>query len=734
MANEQIQTAPSKTTVYFLYNGLVQFYPELAFGDSGKKQGYKNFWGGFERSDFLQFLFNITREDIDFKAADKVKAWKLAYDSGKYPDATLPQNINELVEDLEKLEKDKKTFETQKTAKKLLLESQKQREVEQPIKETSRTDEAIPEVKPEELPIKDQVSLIISPSATADIGQSLTKAIFMPLKVLINLGGYGVYKRNPNLKGSTTAFWAISNGVTSGELMKALGNAEKQGILINPLKVQALVKLMQEQETGHPRISHLAQIAYNPQVSFGQLKLTQSELSSLFLKGPQGQEEYVITSSPKDNSYYLPEEYFSLGPITGLANTVIGNLSSRVLNRAIEKGISITLKTAGLTAKKAATAAAKTAATSVVEGGVAVGSAATGPGIVIALVILAKKVIKFLSKELKNLVSKLSIFITGEKDKDMRRLAFASLFFAGLGLFGFGTGSVIKITGIAASGIGGTGLLGEGVMNAKGVATKASTLTQSLVYGVTAVVAPAIGLPFIIGIASAPLAIALILFIINSGAYLVPPQPVAFGGGLPIECTLDKVPISFPNNSSSNIAKRGWEIVSDLYQGFWCYWNRSPGDFPDDVTSYPPSYPNLFDENLFRSKPFPTVEEMSVCGECMFWCTWLIQKSYLENGYNDLLYTLWAPAMKDDFDRRGKFISANNTTPDNVPPGSVVFFHVVGGHNSANHVGIIYSVSQDEVTYIQSNAPTKEGSITFNESGQGLQNLPGIDIVGIGLP
>jgi len=242
-----------------------------------------------------------------------------------------------------------------------------------------------------------------------------------------------------------------------------------------------------------------------------------------------------------------------------------------------------------------------------------------------------------------------------------------------------------------------------------------------------------IGTPVIITLLAFPVLVALILFIINSGAYLVPPKPVSdfpFGPGL--ECTTEKDPVSFPNSASAPTAKRAWEITSDLYQGFWCSWNRSPGDFPEDKTDYPPSYPELFNEDLFARNPNPTREQISSCGECLFWCTWLVQKAYTENGIA-IEYTLWSPTMMADFARRNKFIKAKDVTFQKAVPGSVIFFDVENELERVDHVGILYSANADDVTYIQSNAGFKEGHLTIGPGG--LQGIRGfIDVVGIGTP
>lgn len=307
----------------------------------------------------------------------------------------------------------------------------------------------------------------------------------------------------------------------------------------------------------------------------------------------------------------------------------------------------------------------------------------------------------------------------------------------GIPLLIFG-GPVAAVVGgggvfLLASGAGLAGI-GTGILNFFGALGSAFVVT--------------IGTPIIIALVVFPVLVALILFIINSGAYLVPPKPVsesAFGPGTSgYYCTMDKDPVSFSNSTSSPIAKRAWEITADLYQGFWCFWNRSPDDsakiaqkipdFPPDMVSYPPSYPELFDENLFMRNPNPTRDEISVCGNCLFWCTYLVQKAYRESHNNSLVVTLWSPTLQADFDRRGKFKSSLEATWQNVVPGSVIFFDVDNSLNRIDHVGIVHTVNIDGVKFVQSNAGSKDDFVPFRLGGKILQNIPGITVVGIGLP
>ncbi|MDZ4229155.1 MAG: CHAP domain-containing protein, partial [Patescibacteria group bacterium] len=198
-------------------------------------------------------------------------------------------------------------------------------------------------------------------------------------------------------------------------------------------------------------------------------------------------------------------------------------------------------------------------------------------------------------------------------------------------------------------------------------------------------------------------------------------------------CTNEKIPLDFDNNSTSPIAQRAWKIVSDLYQGFWCYWNRSPGDFPDDVTDYPPSYPDLFDEALFAQIPNPTPEQISKQYFNMFWCTWLVIKAFNETGYSMPTNLLYTPDMMAWFQSQGKYLEAGSATYQDVAPGDAVFFRIPPDYYRLNHVAIVYSVTQDGITTVESNAGYKTMFYPTDTNGH-FQEVSGIKIEGFGRP
>jgi len=196
-----------------------------------------------------------------------------------------------------------------------------------------------------------------------------------------------------------------------------------------------------------------------------------------------------------------------------------------------------------------------------------------------------------------------------------------------------------------------------------------------------------------------------------------------------ISCSKEKLPLRIAKPAVP-VAARAWQIVSDLYQGFWCYWNRSPGDAAGDSCSFPKCYPELFDEKLFQTDPNIDPQK----GPGLFWCTYLIVYSYNESGIPIGKDLGRADVMQGYFRTQGRFLSPNLATPNNVPIGSVVFFHSNSGRAGTNHVGMVAAVNQDSISYIQSNGATKEGSITFNSNGTGVQDVGWGQVTGFGKP
>ncbi len=666
---------PSKKTTNFFYKGLVLFYPESIFGiKEGKKRAILSYWSetGYKRTEFAELLWNITQTEDTDQAAKIVLEWKKLWDENKYPEATVPENLDELLSSLDENttgEKKLSSYKTQTLAKKALLESQKL------IEKTTSAPE--PEIA---ISSADTVSKVAAPLSTF-AGKILTA----PFRAAAYISGPTTYSSSAKGEGPgvATARYMLTHGITSTSIRSLESRAQQLGITPNQLK--NLASLIKTEQDTHPFSYKWVSIIYSGQKA----SLSQAQIASLLIPSTDG------------STAVLPRKSFIASVFGRIGQQLFGRLASKAL------------KTVG---KKVATKIATTAATQAA-------ATAIAPGVA--------NIIAFVGQAI---IGKIRDFISSLKTKEGKEkilaLLFGSMIIGGIALGGplgaaLVIGGLVPGLGLLATKAGGLGPLGASI----------GSYGQAFMTGITGVVFPSIAAPLIISFVSIPVAVAIILFVINSGAYIVPPKPLAGTGFLiPIECTTEKLPVSFSKPTASSIAARAWEITSDLYQGFWCFWNRSPGDFPEDVTLYPPSYPDLFNESFFTRNPFPTRGEVQTCGNCLFWCTYLVQKAYRETGNTTIKVTLWSPTMYDDFLRRGKIIASSDATPQNVVSGSVIFFQVLSGPNRINHVGIVHSTTEDSIKYLQSNAPTKDGSLTFSLSGEGIQNLPGIKIVGIGLP
>lgn len=382
------------------------------------------------------------------------------------------------------------------------------------------------------------------------------------------------------------------------------------------------------------------------------------------------------------------------------AQKLVVNALKKTGKKLIEEGI-----------KKGAGIAIKAGITKAAEAGVAAlaGLPTGGVGTLVVLTLdvllkLAKKALSWISRKIKSHLK----FLTGEEDT---KKALFWLTLAGGVVF-----LALRIVPLAAL----------------------MFLAAAGIFAVSTTIIATITTAILIVIISIPILTALILFIINSSAFVVPQggylSDVPFPDGSSPFCSDQKIPVAFPNNSSSSIAKRAWEITADLYQGFWCFWNRSPDDFPTDVVLYPPSYPELFNETLFAQNPNPPVSAVSNDASNLFWCTQLVVKAYQETG-NEIQVVYRSDWMKNWFITRNKFVPSYSATPTNIPQGSVIFFRVSSGPPRTNHVAIVHHFTgSDSIEFVQSNAPTKEGSLTFEDDGQGVIDLPGIDVEGFGIP
>lgn len=413
--------------------------------------------------------------------------------------------------------------------------------------------------------------------------------------------------------------------------------------------------------------------------------------------------------------------------------TVAGEVGSAVATSAVATTTTAAAATTAATTTTAA-AAATTAGvtTATAAGGVAAAPATGGASLVVAAAVAVGTVV------IPKIVHKVQDFFRENAPLILTAIGMGAGMVAGLA----SGGGLIAGAGIGALSGMSAGVVANGGITAIQAATSTFLSTVSGIFGaISKAFLAAIGPPLIMILVVFPIIVSLILFIINNSAYIVPPtvpdspfSGISIGGleadGL---CSKEKGPVGVPGPSSSSvIANRAYELTFDLYKGFWCFWNRPPSnnpspngpthpEFPDDTVNYRFHYPTLFDYSTYFSNPIPA----SGFQGTLFWCTYLVIKSYNENG-NSIPHSLFTPTMYDEFKAFDKIMPVSQANSSTVRPGMTVFFHVRTGQNrpgyecNCNHVGVVYSVDRGGFTFVQSNAPLKSQSANFNSAGVGL--------------
>ncbi len=443
-----------------------------------------------------------------------------------------------------------------------------------------------------------------------------------------------------------------------------------------------------------------------------------------------------ISLQTGDNGFLKPLFDKGVDFVKEKAGKLLEKTGISVAKDAAKKIITESLKKAGKELiKQGSKIAAKAGITTVAQ---ALGTLVPIIGNIIALIItiitdILPKILKFLTKIFRGILK----FITGKEDLKSQLKEIS-----GIAMVAFlAIGSVVPA------------LISGGIfLTTLGLRSIASVIAgiPAFLSAVIASIVITISIPVIISIITFLFLVIFILIIINNSAFVVPfggferaDFPAGFGQ-FPVECTYEKGSISFDNNGATGIAKRAWEITADLYQGFWCFWNRSPDDseklnqllggFPRDEIYYPPSYPQLFNEELFAVNPNPTRDQVSNEARNLFWCTQLAVISWKETGHEIPEYYM-SNILENWFRNNGRFIDASQATSKNIPTGSIIFFYVYGGPLRTNHVAIVHHVIEKQaIVFVQANSGYKDGYLIFENDGVGVENLSWARVVGFGIP
>jgi len=151
---------------------------------------------------------------------------------------------------------------------------------------------------------------------------------------------------------------------------------------------------------------------------------------------------------------------------------------------------------------------------------------------------------------------------------------------------------------------------------------------------------------------------------------------------------------------SQEVADRAKTIADNLQRGFNGYYNKSP------------DYPEIWNPIKFAQNPNPVNQQSVLFVDDMFWCNYLVTKSYEENG-KQIRFSF--SGMIPDFQTKGTYLNTDEITISDICPGMAVFFDV--GDNKLAHVGVVYSVSTDGFTSVESNSTERSFFYPVDSSG-----------------
>jgi hypothetical protein len=159
-----------------------------------------------------------------------------------------------------------------------------------------------------------------------------------------------------------------------------------------------------------------------------------------------------------------------------------------------------------------------------------------------------------------------------------------------------------------------------------------------------------------------------------------------------------------PGTCSNNqaVLDRAKFLSDNLQKGFNGYYNKSP------------DYPELWNAALYASNPNPEDQKTTIGINDMFWCNFLPYKSYNSAGKELRFRIIW---MIEDFQSKGVYYNADQATISDICPGMVVIWDLSSYPGVYDHVGLVYEVTADGFSSLESNAPYKTMFYPVDSSG-----------------
>lgn len=468
----------TKKDIEILMEACIKFYPLELLGDS--YTGYRvSSWGPWQKSSqFFKDVTEITGQENIKNAYFVLDHWKKIAPEN-LPESlseTIPYNLEDLVEEAERAKNEKEKQAVRQNLDQLLETLKQKRAVatpsaplaspkEQDISQKERVEEAV------SFPQKTAVEAV--PPLTRFAGKILS----FPFKLAVYFSGPTVYSSEARDEGPAvaTARYLLAHGIDSSSLLNWFSLESKgQSLGLTLSQIEKLVSLIREEEKKHPSSYKWILLSLAGQKA----GLTQSQIEIVSLLSPS-----------LDGSVAILPRKSLLGSFVGrIGQQLFGKISSKILKTVAKKTVSVAAGT---------------------EAGALLG----GPvGAIVGAVV------SFVLTKLKNLVSKIFTAIFGKKKEGNLAIFLGAVFLVS----GLVLGAPVVILPGLLTFVGGLYLRSAG-----GFSSTTSTLEQlgqAAIAGLVNVALPAIATPIIVSLLAIPVVVTLILFIINSGAYLVPPK------------------------------------------------------------------------------------------------------------------------------------------------------------------------------------------------------------------
>lgn len=475
-----------KKYIDFFYLGLSTFYPNILFGDkAGRSYARTDKWHGWTRREFEDYLFSVTETyDID-SAAKKILKWRDSVNKGAVDSTMPPQDILEKANDTHETVK-KETGIKQAEAKKnsqLLAERAKEQKTKQP-----KSPEETPKTPPTEAPKAPE-----TPEAfqEGDIGIQLEpmqqSAVLSPQTYLTVAATHSLIKDNPQV---ATPLLLMSAGITPEMFQKTANEGSFSSS--QQEKTEVFVDTMRRIQKSSPVIRDLM-LRRSPQIRTFRIFSNIGALQEAGLS----QGEIIRLTSANINIEGNLQPTFSAPQ--ALLKKWTGNIGGQIFGGIFRRGSERTLTRAGIKLfGKAGGRAVQMATGKAILSKV---SMIFGPEAWIATEIVTRAA-SFLKKHWKKVVAVL----------------------AGVALMPF-----IGLLGAAAAGAGIWVGLNTVLGGSAGFTSATASLGALPGFILSSLLLPSIAGPLLFALIGIPLIVAFILFVINSGAFIVPPKLETLG-------------------------------------------------------------------------------------------------------------------------------------------------------------------------------------------------------------